>query len=379
MKTLERRLKLHAKANKLRQDTIEQDYILTWLLKGLVEHPKVKETFVFKGGTALKKCFFGTYRFSEDLDFTALDTAPAGDALEEVVREVCQKVEGGIQEYANISIICERYTEKQPHPSGQEAFTIKGQFPWQREHLRKVMVEITRSEELLFTPERRPLLHDYEEDISAQILCYTLEEIVLEKLRAILQQTQKLHERSWTRSRARDYYDLWRIFGVNKSLLSLKDFVPLLKKKCLPKGVDFEGAGDFMAPEMLSRVRQDWKSWLAPLIADCPPIDQVLEDLEGFLIKAFKDGRRKQKVLDLASDRQEVGPDLRVSDVAKRLRVSESFIRNLCDSGKLPFYKVGKERRIKEKDLNSYLKHRRAGTEKFLRNLVDDAQEMDLD
>jgi predicted nucleotidyltransferase component of viral defense system len=252
-----------------------------------MEHPKLKETFVFKGGTALKKCFFGTYRFSEDLDFTALDTAPFGDSLESIVREVCNKMEDEIQEYANVSIVCERYTEKQPHPDGQEAFTIKGQFPWQREPLRKVMIEIIRSEELLFTPEKRPLLHDYEENISTQILCYTLEEIVLEKLRAILQQTQKLHERSWTRSRARDYYDLWRIFGIDSSLLAIKGFTPLLKKKCSTKGVDFQGANDFITPKMISRVKQDWKSWLAPLISDCPPVEEILKDLEESLIKIF--------------------------------------------------------------------------------------------
>jgi predicted nucleotidyltransferase component of viral defense system len=28
---------------------------------------------VFKGGTCLKKCFFETYRFSEDLDFTIIN------------------------------------------------------------------------------------------------------------------------------------------------------------------------------------------------------------------------------------------------------------------------------------------------------------------
>jgi predicted nucleotidyltransferase component of viral defense system len=27
--------------------------------------------WVFKGGTCLRKCYFGDYRFSEDLDFTA--------------------------------------------------------------------------------------------------------------------------------------------------------------------------------------------------------------------------------------------------------------------------------------------------------------------
>lgn len=30
----------------------------------------LRETLVFKGGTALRKCDFGDYRFSEDLDFS---------------------------------------------------------------------------------------------------------------------------------------------------------------------------------------------------------------------------------------------------------------------------------------------------------------------
>jgi predicted nucleotidyltransferase component of viral defense system len=30
---------------------------------------------VLKGGTCLKKCYFETYRFSEDLDFTLTDVA----------------------------------------------------------------------------------------------------------------------------------------------------------------------------------------------------------------------------------------------------------------------------------------------------------------
>src|SRR5450759_853385 len=38
----------------------------------------VKDTWVFKGGTCLKKCYFETYRFSEDLDFTLSDESHLG-------------------------------------------------------------------------------------------------------------------------------------------------------------------------------------------------------------------------------------------------------------------------------------------------------------
>jgi predicted nucleotidyltransferase component of viral defense system len=54
----------------LRPDIVEKDYALGWLLAGIGQHPDTAPTWVFKGGTCLKKCYFETYRFSEDLDFT---------------------------------------------------------------------------------------------------------------------------------------------------------------------------------------------------------------------------------------------------------------------------------------------------------------------
>jgi predicted nucleotidyltransferase component of viral defense system len=40
----------------------------------MYEFKEVTQNFIFKGGTCLKKCYFEDYRFSEDLDFTLLDT-----------------------------------------------------------------------------------------------------------------------------------------------------------------------------------------------------------------------------------------------------------------------------------------------------------------
>lgn len=52
---------------------IEKDYLIGWVLAGIYDHPDIRDAWVFKGGTCLKKCFFETYRFSEDLDFTLRD------------------------------------------------------------------------------------------------------------------------------------------------------------------------------------------------------------------------------------------------------------------------------------------------------------------
>ena len=62
-------LKLAQNLN-LSPDTVEKDYVLGWMLHGIFKHEAFKEDWLFKGGTSLKKCFFETFRFSEDLDFT---------------------------------------------------------------------------------------------------------------------------------------------------------------------------------------------------------------------------------------------------------------------------------------------------------------------
>lgn len=57
----------------LEAKTIEKDYVLGWLLAGIFNCSELQEKWIFKGGTCLKKCFFETYRFSEDLDYTLTD------------------------------------------------------------------------------------------------------------------------------------------------------------------------------------------------------------------------------------------------------------------------------------------------------------------
>jgi predicted nucleotidyltransferase component of viral defense system len=58
-----------ATAAQLIPTTVEKDYALSWMLYGISKHIALSE-WIFKGGTCLKKCYFETYRFSEDLDFT---------------------------------------------------------------------------------------------------------------------------------------------------------------------------------------------------------------------------------------------------------------------------------------------------------------------
>jgi predicted nucleotidyltransferase component of viral defense system len=67
--------------------------VLGRLLKGIYSHEALARVWTFKGGTCLKKCYFETYRFSEDLDFTLSDVAHLDEAfLKQVFSEVCERL-----------------------------------------------------------------------------------------------------------------------------------------------------------------------------------------------------------------------------------------------------------------------------------------------
>ncbi|MFQ5670993.1 MAG: nucleotidyl transferase AbiEii/AbiGii toxin family protein [Acidobacteriota bacterium] len=239
----------------------------------------LRETLVFKGGTALKKCYFGDYRFSEDLDFSGLEGVPTGETMERAVREACSAASKLLDEYAPVEIACERYTEKGPHPGGQEAFTIHARLPWQKQPQTRVMIETAVDEKILKPSPNRKIIHEYGEPLKVEVRVYSLEEIVAEKLRAILQHVEKLEERGWSRSRARDYYDLWRVLGAYRKQMDLSDFASFLREKCAVRNVTFAGPDDFFQEKMLAYVEKTWDQWLGPLVPELPGFQTVMGEL----------------------------------------------------------------------------------------------------
>ena len=58
-----------AAKEKLDPGIIEKDYVLSKALMALSQVDGFQAALIFKGGTALKKCYYRQWRFSEDLDF----------------------------------------------------------------------------------------------------------------------------------------------------------------------------------------------------------------------------------------------------------------------------------------------------------------------
>jgi len=288
MRPLRNRIHAAALRQKIPQLVIEKDYAISYILAGISSQDILNESLIFKGGTALKKIFFGDYRFSEDLDFSAKDSSSlTGNKLEDVLQEAVLESSRLISEYGDFKIEIERYVEREPHPKGQEAFTIRIKFPWYPGPLCRIKIEITYDEPVIMKPLKQKLIHGYEETLNVNVYCYCLEEIIAEKLRTLLQTHQKLITRGWNRPRARDYYDLWKILTEFNHSLNFKNIICLLQAKCKHRNVQYVSLNDFFSDELVFEANKHWDSNLRPFVKDLPECQYVLDQLRVLLNALF--------------------------------------------------------------------------------------------
>jgi len=102
---------------------------------------------------------------------------------------------------------------------------------------------------------------------------------VAETLRSILQYVEGLEQRGWARSRARDYYEIWRLLGSYGSEMELTDFQAFLAEKCAIRDVTFSGAEDFFRDPVMAHVEKTWTQWLGPLVPELPAFELVVGEL----------------------------------------------------------------------------------------------------
>jgi uncharacterized protein len=248
-----------AGGRRVAEAVLERDYCLAWFLVGL-SRSLLREALVFKGGTALKRCYFGDYRFSEDLEFTLaepreLDAILSG--LEAVYAEV-QRASGIVMRFAR----ADRKSHQNSH-----TFYLSYEGPLPAASPKEVKVDITIRERLVRPVENRPVLRGYEEyaDLpeDAPVRVYALEEIAVEKLVAL---TDK------ARNEPRDLYDLWHL--TNEGLIDFSTLIPEVEAK-----LSFRGrTRDEMTSELATkeaRYRKLWTVRLGQQMATLPPFDDV--------------------------------------------------------------------------------------------------------
>lgn len=258
---------------------LEKDYALGYLLSGMAQVAALHSALVLKGGTALRKFYFADYRFSEDLDSSAVAQLPDIDLA---ISEAVMATEKQLQAHGPFAVTLERLTLREPHPGGQDAYTVRVRFPTHREALCRLKVEIAYDEDVALPAVMRGLLHPYLYPPEASWRCYPLEEIVAEKLRALLQSRARLEQRGWGASRVcRDAYDLWYILG--HETLDTTLFPHLLDRKCAVRTVTYASTTSFLVPALQDVARAEWARQLLPFVPNAPSADRVLTELSHML------------------------------------------------------------------------------------------------
>jgi predicted nucleotidyltransferase component of viral defense system len=247
---------------------LERDYCLAWFLAGL-NQSKLRDLLIFKGGTALKRCHFGDYRFSEDLDFTLarkVEFAEIRAGLEEVYALVAQA--SGIR----FSFEAE---DRQTHVNSY-TFYLRYQGPLPTSNT--VKVDITVSEILVFPVEQLPVLRTYPEfeDVpeDRQISVYSLNEIATEKIVALQDKA---------RNEPRDLYDLW--FLTSHAGVDIGPLIGGVTKKMRFREKDPTGIEErILAKE--ARLNVLWNGRLGHQMEALPQYDEVFRTVRRELRQA---------------------------------------------------------------------------------------------
>jgi uncharacterized protein len=265
-----------AGSRRLPEAVLERDYCLAWFLIALSRTP-LRELLAFKGGTAIKRCYFGDYRFSEDLDFT-LATESSFDEIRHELDPVfaeARRATGAVFRFAR--------EDRRPHGNSHTFYLgYEGPLPGPAGG-RELKVDVTIRERLVFPLEDRVVLRGYEEyaDLpdDARIRVYSLGEIMAEKVVALTDRA---------RNEPRDLYDVWHL--VRGGHLDLADVVDAIEQKWDFRGRKLADVRDeFVAKE--PRYRKLWGPRLSGQMVDLPEFDEVYRTVRRAFRQAGLSGK----------------------------------------------------------------------------------------
>ena len=245
----------------VRDTQIEKDYVISWVTYGIVKNPFLKEHLIFKGGTVLKKVYLPDYRFSEDLDFTYRGE---NFNIEEIQAAFSQLI-GWVYEESRISLSLK---EEKQYETGNFNFYLSYTGPFGGTGANKdIKVDISQNELICNEPREGKIINLYS-DLSQSnysILCYTLSEVIAEKMRSLMQRTTP-----------RDIYDLWYLFETEGQ--DIKDHIFTFQEKARFKGFDPKKL--IIVIEAKEKIyAKHWENHLADQMTEIPDFNKVWREL----------------------------------------------------------------------------------------------------
>ena len=255
--------------------TIEKDYHLDWYLAALWSldlFPK----FFFYGGTAIKKLYIPSHRFSEDIDLISearLDPETIGKALE--------RAHKFLEKEANLFY---SYRPEETQIVGtQTRFLIHYRGFSEIGGIKRFLLDFAQGIEELPQPVSKKLLTSYMDlkNKKIKIQALPLEIICAEKLALIVDRRRK---------EPRDIYDLWSVFtqavGLNRSVFMARF------EKTLSYRIDFSiiqsSLRDF-------DFKSAWETRLRHQVPNLPHFDEVVAELIAKLSAFWKKNESRRE------------------------------------------------------------------------------------
>ena len=232
------------------------DYALGWFLAGLLRQPGLTDGALFKGGTCLRKCYFPDYRFSEDLDFTLRRRMDIGELQAAVEAAWHWSQEQGGPDFgaapARFEVVNDEY--------GQESLQVRVYYRGPLQFggpARAIQMDLSRGESVVFAPEARTLIHTYSDSRllgQVEVECYSLWEMLAEKIRAITGQRRF--------AVSRDLYDIYQLSQQGIDAAAVRTALPA---KFAAKGMDIRSFSIDRLMDRREAMQTDWDRRLVHL------------------------------------------------------------------------------------------------------------------
>jgi len=265
-----------AARHQLQPHVVEKDYALGWMLAGISAHQVLREGWVFKGGTCLKKCFFETYRFSEDLDFTLRDAAHLDEAF---LKNAFAEISSWIYDASGLEFPVEMqdfdlFNNPRGNPACQGKVSYRGPLASTSGGLRglpRIKLDLTADERIVLPPKRAAVFHPYSDapQEGIDVLAYTYEETFGEKVRALAERT-----------RPRDLYDVINLFRNEQARPTPAVLRDVLTQKCEFKKIPFPALTALEAHK--PDLEGTWSSMLGHQLPALPSVEAFWGDLPAF-------------------------------------------------------------------------------------------------
>lgn len=243
---------------------LAKDYALGWLLYG-ISQSSIGKKLIFKGGTSLSKIHFSEkWRISEDLDFTIFEEIDP-ESVEKVLETEVPRI---IKDKIGMSV----RLKKRPYSNEgwlQSKFQYDG--PLGKD---TVKLEITKENKPYdFGKLSVPKTYDYPEfDVDV----YTLDEILAEKMRAIIQ-----------RRKIRDYYDVWRLLKTQS--FDRDKIKKIFLEKMKIEGTPYTGIDQFFPEGIIDILKPHLETGLTRLSREpMPSLDNMIKELRKLLEEFLK-------------------------------------------------------------------------------------------